>query len=395
MRKNIITVALSKVNSSVVKAEELMANAAGREASKLASQKHFETWTVQQTLDDLIEAKPISVGKFMWELEGGDALCTSKLIASAMWTAYSSVFSRWASDNGVFSDSGMLPVELMELLQSHKACGLDVMNASAGDGEDTELTLEERLEFAKAVFVYGLHIAHFKGNEFRWLLSMDVEDERGETRTRKTLQMLGQWAEERRQETTSKRMAEAYRMFLEEEGICDEFAETLPHIDQAMSTVKLWLRMPCDDGTYISRHDRIVSRVADRLYDNLMDSVIGGDLKDVTKSAKPWELILVSPKFHQDLGSFTSSREYKLLVLDRKVKQLEELELKKAEDARLDAMEAAINARLAQLMGTAPAPTEAPAAPAAPEPKVTMLPYVGPKPHGTQPYRLNVAGPRG
>ncbi len=394
MRKNIITLALSKVNASVEQAERLMDNSCGREASKLASQKHFEAWSVSQALDSLIEAKPISVSKFMWELEGGDALCTSKLIASAMWTAYSSVFSRWAQDNGVFSDAGMLPVELMELLQSHKATGLDLMNASAGDGEDTQLTLAERLEFAKAVFVYGLHIAHFKGNEFRWLLSMDIEDERGETRTRKTLQMLGHWAEERRQETTSKRMAEAYRMFLEED-ICDEFAETLPHIDQAMATVKMWLRMPCDDGTYTSRHDRIVSRVADRLYDNLMDSLLGGELRDVTKAAKPWELILVSPKFHQNLGSFTTSREYKLLVLDRKVKELEVLEAKKAEDARLDAMEAAINARLAQLMGTAPAPTEAPAAPAAPEPKVTVLPYVGPKPHGTQPYRLNVAGPRG
>ena len=165
-----------------------------------------------------------------------------------------------------------------------------------------------------------------------------------------------------------------------------------------MATVKLWLRMPCDDGTYTSRHERIVSRVADRLYDNLMDSLLGGELRDVTKAAKPWELILVSPKFHQDLGSFTTSREYKLLVLDRKVKQLEELEAKKAEDARLDAMEAAINARLAQLMGTAPAPTEAaptvvPAAPAAPEPKVTELPYI--EPHGTRKYHLNVAGPRG
>lgn len=396
MRKNIIAVALNKTNSAVAKSGELLSNAAGREASKLASQKHLEVWTVHQSLDNLIEAKPISVGKFMWELEGGDALCTSKLIASAMWTAYSSVFSRWASDNGIFSDSGMLPVELMELLESNKACGLDMMNASAGDGEDTQLTLAERLEFAKAVFVYGLHIAHYKGNEFRWLLSMDVEDERGETRTRKTLQMLGHWAEERRQETTSKRMAEAYRMFLEED-ICDEFAETLPHIDQASATVKMWLRMPCDDGTYTSRHDRIVSRVADRLYDNLMDSILGGELRDVSKAAKPWELILSSPKFHQDLGSFTSSREYKLLVLDRKVKQLEELELKKAEDARLDAMEARINERLAQLMGTAPAPTEAPAAPApaAPEHKVTVAPYVAPKPHGTRPYRLDVAGPRG
>ena len=392
MRKNIIALAVSKINASVIKAEELMANSCGREASKLASQKHFEAWSIQQALDNLIGAKPLSIGKFMWELEGGDALCTSKLIASAMWTAYSSVFNRWAQDNGVFSDNGMTPVELMELLQSHKATGLDIMNSSAGDGEDTELTLEERLEFAKAVFVYGLHIAHYKGNEFRWLLSMDVEDERGETRTRKTLQMLEQWAVERRQETTSKRMAEAYRQFIEDE-ICDEFAETLPHIDQAMATVKLWLRMPCDDGTYTSRHERIVSRVADRLYDNLMDSILGGDLREVTKAAKPWELILTSPKFHQDLGSFTTSREYKLLVLDRKVKELEALEAKKAEDARLDAMEAAINARLAQLMGTAPAPTEPPAAePAAPEPKVTVLPYVQPNQHK---YRLNVAGPRG
>ena len=74
-------------------------------------------------------------------------------------------------------------------------------------------------------------------------------------------------------------------------------------------------------------------------------------------------------------------------------KRLEALEAKKAEDARLDAMEAAINARLAQLMGTAPAPTAPePAAPAAPEFRVTLLPYVQPN---QRKYRLDVAGPRG
>ena len=397
MRKNIIAFALNKINAKVIKAEKLLELASGKEVIKNASQNLYEALCLRQVMDDILEAKPLSIGRFMWELEGGDALCTSKLIASAMWTAYSSVFSRWCEDNEIFGDKGMPPVELMELLQSHKATGLDIMNDSAGDGEDTTLTLEERLEFAKAVFIYGMHIAHYKGNEFRWLISMDIEDERGETRTRKTLQMLREWAEERRQEAVSKRTAEAYRMFIED-GICDEFAETLPHIDQAAATVKLWLHSPCDDGTYTSRHERIVSRVSDRLYDNLMDSVLGGDLRDVAKAAKPWELILASPKFHQDFGSFTTSREYKLLVLDRKVKQLEELEAKKAEDARLDAMEAAINARLAQLMGTAPAPTEAPTeepteVPAAPEPKVTQLPYI--EPHGTRRYQLNVAGPRG
>ena len=374
MANNIIATVLANVNNRVAKATERMDNAVGMHAAKAASQAHFEAVSVKDQLMDFIEATPISVGKFHWECEGGDALCTSKLIPSAMWTAYASVFSKWCSDNGVFSDHHMTPAEWLELLNGQVATGVDIMNQSAGDGETDELSLEERIVFSRAVFVYGLHIAHYKGGDFKWLLSMTDEDAGTTTHI---LKPIRDWAIDRAGETTSKRMSQLYRDFADSDEVAT-WEDGLQPVDLSIKTFKVWLHTPCDDGTYASRHERIVTRVADNKFDDFIAALAGGDLKDITKYGKPWELIMASPKCHQTLGAFRASREYRIDVMEAKVKAIEAAEQRKALDKALDEREAALNARMIAL-----GLMEAPASALAEEPKVEASQPVAPTPRIT------------
>lgn len=377
MRKSIIARLLSQVNASVSKAEERLDAVVGRTQATLASELYVEAVNTKEVLMSLIHAAHIPVGKFQWEFEGGDAHSTSKLIPGCMWTAYSALAHAYFVENELYQkDEGPL-ADWTELMGSME----DPANQYQMEEDDFNLSFDDALVYAKAVLTYGYHIAMFKGRDFRWLLSMDVSVPHPvvgapETQTINILKPFKAWVIDRlgacKPNSKAKVRWSALRDDLNQH---DWFMEKMPTIEATFETMKLWLHMDCFDGVCSTRHERIVSRAADRRYETLVASFLGNQHKEVVSAAKPWELILCSQKMAHEMAIFKASEEWiqyeRAERLDKLAKLADEADRKEkleAENKRLDDIEKALMIRLG-LIQPDPVPVAAPEPVAAPAPE--------------------------
>ena len=421
MRKNIISQSLSKVNDRIEKAESRLDYAVGRVAIADARERLTPMLSIKDVLMSLIEATPRFVGEFKWECEGGLALDTSKLLPSAMWTAYASLTHGYFVENDLYDrDNGKPLFDFTSFLGSREEYGVDEFVA------EDNMTFIERLRAAQAVFIRTGHVAHFKDGEFRWLLSMDVnvDDPKGGPAEKQTIHICMpylHWCIQRQQECEpNSKQFHRYAKLIADLQKEDFFLKDLPDVDAAGKLMRAWLHTPCDDGTYESRHERIVTRVAERRYGDLIDSIEGLDFKETLKAAKPWELVLSAPNFGVDHRNFIASDEWQATLRIQRLQKLEkmadkadELDAQKARNESLDKAEYALLVRLGMpipehLAYLAVAPVAQPQSPASQAVSVTITqlsnPTLAVQPStpvplkgiaGTQAYSLNVKGPRG
>jgi hypothetical protein len=366
MRKSIIAQAIESVNHGVESLDKFI-NAAREKRQFVSRDTHKELTDLikcQGVLDELIDAKFHSWSDVVWELDDGDSHITSKLVLSAMRTAYTALYHSWCREAGLYDDAHQTPAEQVQQEEVEEASGLYHDNFDV-------LSYEDALRFAEAVYAYATHIANYKDGKYRWLLSMDVT-ENGEQVTKNFLLPFKQWAIQQATESKSKKRSEF--MKLASEGVGEDWKHT--HIDEAKSTVRVWLNEPVDDGTYHCRAARIIERVADRRYEAFIEAFLARNPYRVMTQAASWELILASPQAKQDVELFKATREYKLLRLERLAQELEYKQALEAEMKRLDTIEQRLMDRLAKLEGKSeePAQVEEPEQEPEEEVKVTVLP---------------------
>lgn len=431
MRKNIIASILAKVNARMEQAEFRLDMASGRRQIQDARERITPLHHVKETLMELIDANPQMVSEFKFECEGGSPLDTSKCMPSALWTAFASLTHGYFLENDLYDkDNGKPLFDFTSLLGSREEYGVDEQYLSADS--DVEFTVVERCCFAQAVFVMCGHLAHFTDNDGRkpyfWLLSMDVDvpnPSGSGSPERQTLHICKpylNWCIERQQECApDSKQYHRYAKLIAELRQNDWFLHNLPTVEVAKKTMTTWLYTPCDDGTYDTRHGRIVTRVAERRYAALIDSLEGLDVKEVTSAAKPWELIISAPSFSTDRFLFINSDEWqshlrieRLQRLEKMAERADEAEAKASRNRSLDLAEYKLIMKLGMEVPphlaylATEAAAQAQAAPAATNSvtvNVTQLanPTITPSTpapmagvHGTQTYKgLNTKGPRG
>lgn len=318
---------------------------------------------VQASLHSLINADLLGYQDVMWEHEGGDPLLATKLLPSAMRTAYTAAYHSWCRENGLYTDYRETPAEHQRQVEVEEASGLN-------HDEFEHVPYEVCLDSAMAVYSRGHHIANYTTGEFRWMLSMDLERD-GEKQTVRTLVPISEWALMQAEESKSAQRAEYLRLF--SEAVKDDWKHMA--IDEAAAVLAVWLDEISEDRDgHHSRRQRIVERCADRVYDETQLGIMSNDHKRTLKAFKSWELLLASPKLAKNMADYKASREYKLEHMAEIAEKLQAAINEKEEKLRLDAMEAKLSAMLSQLMGEAPKAEEAKAEEAkADEPKVTVL----------------------
>jgi hypothetical protein len=365
MRKSIISQAIDSVNNGIESLDKFI-NAARAKRQHVPRDMRRELTDLikcQGVMDEFIEAPFHSWSDVQLELDGGDAVITSKLAVSMMRTAYTALYHSWCRENGLYNNAKETPAEQARQQEIEEASGLHHDNFDS-------LSYESALKFGIALYEYLTHIANYKDGTFRWLVSMDVT-ENGQEVTKNLIVPFPDWAAQQSLESKSKKRREFMKLC--GQGVLEDWGYT--NIDDAKKTVRIWLNEPVDDGTYHCRAARIIERVADRRYEEFIEAFMACDPYKVMKEASLRELILASPQAKQDVEMFKQSREYKLLHLERLAQQLEQKEAEQAEMKRLDTIEQRLMDRLAKLEGKAEEPAQVEEPEQEPEEvKVTVLP---------------------
>ena len=364
MSKVIIARLFNNVKRNVEIAETLITatQRPGRDSLMRLEQAH----QVQASLNSLINGSLLSYHDVMWEHEGGDPTLATKLLPSAMRTAYTAAYHAWCRENGLYDDFRETPADHAAKLAIEEASGL---NHEGLEHEPYEVLIEA----AMAVYSRGHHVANYKDGEFKWMLSMDL-DRDGEKVTVRTIVPISEWALMQAEESHNAKRAEFMRLF--SEAVKDDWHH-MP-IDLAEAIMKVWLdEIVIDNDSHTSRRQRIVERVADRVFDEVQLGIMSNDPKRTLKAFKHWELLLASPKLAKCMTDYKASREYKLEYMAEMAEKLQAAIAEKEEKLRLDALESKIAALLDSLTGS---PSEPEPAKEAQEPvKVTELP-AGPGP---------------
>lgn len=363
MSKNIIVRLFNAVKRHVEVASQLIESVPrpGRDLLVKMEQAH----QVEASFVSLINAEPLTADDVAWEHEGGDPTLSPKLLVSAMLTAYTAAYHNWCREAGLYTDFRETPAEHQRDVDVKEAAGLTT-------SEWEHVPYSVCLDSAMAVYARAYHLANFTTGEFRYLHGFDVE-EAGEKHTVRVLMPISEWAVRQAEESKDAMRAERLRLFSEE--VKDDWHHMA--IDEAAQLLSVWLDEVTEDRDgHHTRRQRIVERVADRVFDDMTLGIMSSDHKRTLKAFKLWELLLASPKLHRTMQDYKGSREYKLEHMQQIADKLQAAIAEKEEKARLDAMEAKLTALLTSL--TVVEETEEPKVeePKVEEPKVTQLPPV-------------------
>jgi hypothetical protein len=340
--KNVISQMISATKAHVKTAEQ---------STSWYGPSTFDAEQMVEMANAIVEGEAMSVTDFEWEFQGGDALPTSKLVSSLLWSSYQCLTRAILAENGYWDVKSHADKAAEQAIR--EALGFPDPD---DDGFGPALDVNTALAYAKAAFIYANHIARFKGGDYRWLLSMDIK-EAGETRTVSQVVPFTEWAN---RQATSKEVGETWQnahAYARESKEAKRFLEQLPGIDEAKLLVQEYLGLENPDG--IPRGLALIERAADRRFKGLVEALIKGDLKRATSQAAVWELILMSPLRAQMVASYKASREYRLSQMEKDIAEAERLEAKAEEEARLDALEAELKARLARLKKAEGMPAQA------------------------------------
>jgi hypothetical protein len=329
MRKSIINQVLSNLNSNSARAERELAElrasgvrvtAADREEAHLSS----KNLTIVTSLLETIEfVKPEAV---LWSFEnGGDALISSKLVMSAVYTAYTALFWSWVRERG-------LNAKLVDpKVESPEVCYVP----EDGSEEDISVvTFDEACAHAQAVYEYGKHLTRIKDSNDRypyaWLIAMETET-RGVKSVVNILKPFPEWC--RDQYINNQRHSEWFKLCGLEAAngsdISEPFWGTMSN-EVAFSVMKTWLHEPCNDEVHESRHERIVAKTADRKFFDLCEACLSPRMtsyevnKHLQKHLSLFELLKASPEFEKETLIYRSSLDYKVRRAERAAQQLEE-----------------------------------------------------------------------
>jgi hypothetical protein len=295
MRKSIIASLLDAVNSKSER--ELTLDAKDRYAVTADEAVWLrQVRGIRNEFELVVGMTFMSAADVQWEFEGGSAEVSSRLLGSALNTAYTALFWSAIRRDGVVierdGDKNIVPL--------FDASEYDNDDAPYAGGEQFEaLDYDDALMFASAVLSNAEHISRFDGGKYKWLL-----------RNRLVLP-FSEWARDRAART-SPEMAPHYR----------EYADTIKvprmSVEESSQVLRQWLDEPLPQLTE-TRRERIVHRVGNSRWGRMIERVreigLPGErgLKapgEIISILKVPELILAAPDFHIAVQEWKGSQEY-------------------------------------------------------------------------------------
>jgi hypothetical protein len=200
---------------------------------------------LEEVLDTLLNSPTLSASDVKWSFDGGDPVVTSKLIPSALWTAYSALASSlWREGEYWGKNSRLSLTERAILAELEEISGSPYLD----DPDHSPEFYEER---ALAFYSWAMKFASTRDElgraEFKWLFNL-----RTETGDANILVSFHEWCAARAATARTEDMAAAYRWiistdssWINEDG---KIVVDLPTDDEAIETVREWLTEDCDDG---------------------------------------------------------------------------------------------------------------------------------------------------
>lgn len=134
-------------------------------------------------------------------------------------------------------------------------------------------------------------------------------------------------------------------------------------VNEAMSVVKTWLaEVPWTPEGHkmhgLTRCERIVGKAADNRYLRLVENMLLGNVEGMNSALRAWNLLVYSPLYAADMAEVKASSGYQLALADEAISKqehqlqlIEKMELEKQLRESIAARQAALDARMAELLG--------------------------------------------